>query len=339
MQALNWIGYKFNKFDGYGRYSISEIRALTQLGLDVTPVIQASLDGTPAWMHSMMGLDFSKLTIQCLPAMESRAIPGRSYILSMTEDTSCPDDWPQLINERASRLIVPCAHNAEVFERRGVRCPIDIIAGGTDPAEFPILQAPRRERPYTFLCLGDRPPRKGTEQVWSAFYKLWPETSQRDVRLVIKGRPAFLNWFNSFNFSDPRISFWKSEVESPADIYAQADCFVFPSYGEGWGMPPREAAMMGLPVIATQWSGLDDGHLDEWAIPLEKFRLGPSLLGYPDGEWAVCDVDEVAEKMLWCFEHQDEARAKGLAAANWLRENQTWQHSAQQLIDLMERYA
>ena len=38
-------------------------------------------------------------------------------------------------------------------------------------------------------------------------------------------------------------------------LYAAADCFVLPSRGEGWGRPHVEAMSMGLPVIATNWSG------------------------------------------------------------------------------------
>lgn len=42
------------------------------------------------------------------------------------------------------------------------------------------------------------------------------------------------------------------------------DAFVLPSRGEGWGRPHVEAMSMGLPVIATNWSG-----------PTEYVRLAP----------------------------------------------------------------
>ena len=38
-------------------------------------------------------------------------------------------------------------------------------------------------------------------------------------------------------------------------LYAAADAFVLPSRGEGWGRPVMEAMAMGLPTIATNWSG------------------------------------------------------------------------------------
>ena len=44
------------------------------------------------------------------------------------------------------------------------------------------------------------------------------------------------------------------ETEMPS-VYAAADAFVLPSRGEGWGRPHVEAMSLGLPVIATNWSG------------------------------------------------------------------------------------
>lgn len=44
--------------------------------------------------------------------------------------------------------------------------------------------------------------------------------------------------------------------------YASVDAFVLPSRGEGWGRPHVEAMSMGLPIIATNWSGTTE-YLDE----------------------------------------------------------------------------
>lgn len=337
MRAINWFGYKMLPYDGYGRFSIHMIRALVRQGVDVMPGLTSIFDDMPGDLLRLSGFDFSKPTIQCMPADMIRDVPGRVWGWTMTESTSCPDDWPDRINKKCERLLVPCEHNAEVFERKGVKCPIHVVYGGTDPNEFPVLARKRPERPFTFLCLGDRAPRKGHEQVWSAFYQVFADNP--DVRLIIKVRPQFLHWMNTFNFPDRRIVIWRGDVDHIADVYAGVDCFVFPSYGEGHGMPAYEAAMMGLPVIATRWSGLAVD-TDYWALPLERFTLGKAILdGHKGGQWAVCDAEEVAEKMLWVYEHQDEARAFGLRAAEWLRANRTWDHSAKQVVELLEKYA
>jgi len=335
MKAINWVAYRFIKEDGYGRFGINMVRALVAAGLQVTPGTTEAIAELPAWMQNLAGWNWGNTTIQCLPANMAMPLAGRSFIFSMTEDTGCPKDWPDKINTIAERLIVPCEQNVEAFQRRGVKCPIHVVHGGTNPEEFPVIEAPQNGRPYTFLCLADRLPRKGTEVVWSAFYKAFENNP--DVRLIVKGRPSSMQWLNTFNFVDKRITFWKADVESMADVFAQVDCFVFPSFGEGWGMPPREAAMMGLPVIATRWSGLEVG-IDEWAIPVNTFKMGESTLPHGSSQWALPDLDEVIAHMRWCYENQDAARMRGRKAAAWLRENQTWKHSAQQVMRLLEEH-
>ena len=51
---------------------------------------------------------------------------------------------------------------------------------------------------------------------------------------------------------------WQGEQLSRAglrQLYRDADSFVLPTRGEGWGLPIVEAMAMGLPTIATNFSG------------------------------------------------------------------------------------
>jgi glycosyltransferase involved in cell wall biosynthesis len=324
---MNWIAHALIREDGYGRYAMSIVRALSRMGVEVTPYLTSMLE-IPGWMQRMAGLDFSKLSLLCGPPNEMKSVPGKAWLLTMTECSKIEWEWADRINVICERLIVPCEHNAEVFKSGGVGVPITVIHGGTDPVEFPILPWVNHDRPYTFVCMGDRGARKGIETCWSAFYKAFPDNP--DVRLVIKSRA---NWMPGLTFTDKRVSRWSEDLDTMADVYAAGDCFLFPSMGEGWGMPPREAAMMGLPVIATRWSGLEAG-IDHWAIPIEKFELVECPL-VEGSVWAKADLDETVAHMRWCYENRTAAREKGLAAAKWLRENQTWDHSAAKLYDLM----
>lgn len=65
-------------------------------------------------------------------------------------------------------------------------------------------------------------------------------------------------------------------------LYASADAFVLPSRGEGWGRPHVEAMAMGLPIIATNWSGPTQFMTEENSIPLPTAGLRP----VPDGPFA-----------------------------------------------------
>ena len=340
---INILAYKLVKQDGYGRYVLHTMRALHRLGVPFMPGTIDVLE-QPAWVSRLAGWDFSRLTLSAMPAHEAKPVGGRQWLLTMWEDDSLPTqmpntqngNWADQMNRLASRVIVPCEHNKEVFERRGVRVPVDVVHGGTCPTEFPLIPYVQRET-YTFLALGDRGARKGIETAYQAFFKAFP--TERDVRLIIKMRdlkePVYA-LKNSFA-SDDRISFWIDDIDHMGDVFAQADCVLYPAYGDGWGMFPREAAMSGLPVICTNWSGTAVG-IEHWAYPLNKLQMKRSMLPSQNGYWAVPQLDEVVERMRYCYEHRAEARAFGEKARAWLVENQTWGHSAMQLKALLEKH-
>jgi glycosyltransferase involved in cell wall biosynthesis len=264
----------------------------------------------------------------------------------MTEGTQLPEGWPPHINRCVERVIVPCEHNLNAFVSSGVDVPVDICPGGTSPWEFPVVRRDYRNnghRPYTFLALADRGARKGWVEVWSAFYNAFgPYKQTPDVRLLIKTRPHTNGLIDRIMpiTHDPRITFWCDDVENMADVYAQADCFAIPSRSEGWGMPHREAAMMGIPVLATRYSGLEDG-IDHWAIPIETYqmeRINNDFM-HLRGEWARADVHELSVRMRDCYNHREIVAQLGRRAATWLRKNQTWDHAAQKLVALIEEHA
>ena len=59
--------------------------------------------------------------------------------------------------------------------------------------------------------------------------------------------------------------------------YASADAFVLPTHGEGWGRTPMEAMAMGLPTIASKWSGLTEFISAEYAIPINITEVEPAF--------------------------------------------------------------
>lgn len=340
---INWLAFNFDPHDGYGKYSSHLVRALNRIGVNVTPLISDQVR-LPGWIQHLTGINYSHLTIACLPPYMLWPVAGRQWSLTMTEGTKLPPDWGSTINVRAQRLITPCHHNAEAFESGGVTVPISVVLGGTSPSEFPILKRKENTGVYTFLALADRGARKGWVEVWSAFYAAFGEyANTKDVRLIIKTKGASNELVTRISGAcrDPRIRFWAEDIQYMADLYALADCFAIPSRSEGWGMPQREAAMMGIPVIVAKHSGLDDGHTEKWALVVEETTVGKIPDSFPNcgGVWERVDVDAMAAKMRWCYENRSDAAERGQQAAHWLRENQTWEHSARALKALIEEYS
>lgn len=344
---LNWIGYQFRDYDGYGRFSNRYLPALARAGVQVRPLLAEQVHRwTPAWLQERWGIDWARLTISCLPPIYLQPVSGRHWIYTMTEGSEVPPGWAEIINASGvERVLVPCAHNAQVFREGGVLAPVSVVPGGTDPDEFPLRNHSRwfgvEGDAYTFLALGDRGARKGWVEVWQAFYRAFgtPQDTP-DVRLVIKSRPQvneLLDRISQAENLDPRISIQQEDAECMAEVYAEADCVVLPSRSEGWGMPHREAAMMGLPVITQAYSGLDDGHTQDWAMVVNHGTLEaiPTAFESIAGQWMKADVAGLADAMRRCYADPLAAVRKGHAAARWLRAHQTWDHAAAWLVELL----
>ena len=105
-------------------------------------------------------------------------------------------------------------------------------------------------------------------------------------------------------------------------LYRSMDCFVLPSRGEGWGRPHVEAMSMGLPVIATNWSGPTAFLTEDNGYPLaidglETIRQGPFRKYH---KWSIPSVSHLQQLMRQAATQRDEAAAKGVQArADMLR--------------------
>ena len=101
-------------------------------------------------------------------------------------------------------------------------------------------------------------------------------------------------------------------------LYRSADCFLAVSRGEGWDMPLMEAMACGLPTIATDWSAHTEFVHDGIGYRLRTAGTIPAVAKCPyyDGfRWADPDHEHLRTLLRHVYEHRDEARAKGAAAA------------------------
>lgn len=102
-------------------------------------------------------------------------------------------------------------------------------------------------------------------------------------------------------------------------LIAQLDCYVSLHRSEGFGLTIAEAALLGTPVIATDYGGPRDflTPFNSFLVDHRTVPIGPGHDPYPpDGEWADPDLDQAAAHMRAVREAPAEAaeRARRLRA-------------------------
>ncbi|MCB1065447.1 MAG: glycosyltransferase family 4 protein [Verrucomicrobiae bacterium] len=112
----------------------------------------------------------------------------------------------------------------------------------------------------TLLCVGSLDPRKNL----SRLIRVWLELKAQG-RLPEKARLKLIGGANPRNFADferaEDVSIqWLGRVSDDELIreYRQAAAFIYPSYYEGFGLPPLEAMACGCPVLLSHQASLPE---------------------------------------------------------------------------------
>jgi len=219
-----------------------------------------------------------------------------------------PSAWVEKCNQMDC-IIAPSEFCREVYERSGVTVPVRVAHGVFTPL-LPTTEAPSIVESsgadpgsFKFFSVFQWGYRKGWDVLLRAY---WSEFTREDnVALIIKTHGVDIsdrsNQLLIGNIRDLKVACGlmapdgKSVVYSPpvflvftglsdselARAYAETDCFVLPTRGEGWGRPYMEAASFEKPVIATDWSAHTE-FLNNDNAYLIRSELEPCIYGAHD---------------------------------------------------------
>lgn len=119
-----------------------------------------------------------------------------------------------------------------------------------------VLERAKVDRPFRYIMwLTSLEPKKNTIGVIRAWERV-KYSFAPDLKLVIAGKPA---WRYQDILKAMKGRFLEGELLHVEDLpfveiqalYRGAECFVFPSYAEGFGFPPMEAMQCGTPSVVS----------------------------------------------------------------------------------------
>jgi len=176
------------------------------------------------------------------------------------------------------------------------------------------------------LSVGSIQPRKNLARLVKAYASLKARLSTDELpRLVLVGKRAWLydetlRALEETGLSDLVIlTGYVPQSDLPA-LYSGALCFVYPSYFEGFGLPPLEAMKCGVPVIVGDTTSLPE------VVGNAALRVDPY------------DVEAIAagiERLIKDSVLRNQLSVKGLARAELF----DWQETARQTLKVYEQVA
>lgn len=249
----------------------------------------------------------------------------RTAMLTMWETTKIPDRFTHLLR-MFDTLLVPCDWNAELFER--YHDNIKVVPLGID-AEFWRPQDVVPNSRFTFITGGSGWKRKGIDQVVQAFR----DAALPDSQLLIKVHKHIMDKPASYDLG-PGIKVIEKvmSLEEERAFYAQADCFVSATRGEGFGLIPLQNIALGNRVIAPSHTG----HLmfDEGFDYQLSWDYGKAEMQYFDdiGDWFIPDHAELVEAMVDAYEKGRPSLSERQMKWEWA-ESWSWDNTATRLLE------
>jgi glycosyltransferase involved in cell wall biosynthesis/GT2 family glycosyltransferase/tetratricopeptide (TPR) repeat protein len=343
LPAIAWSSH-FLEQGGYTEEALAAIEALDDAGLYVvanaftwdrmgTPLPQRKAELLAALMERDLPDDFVHVAHIGANRFKRHPAALRNIGRTMFETDGLPDGWRDQCNAM-DEVWVPSEFNLRTFANAGVarsklyKVPETFDAELFDPGVAPL--AVEGLDGFVFLSMFSWIGRKA----WDVLLRAWFEEfrARDDVTLLLKTDTAIsppgtdcrqeIDWFVRNQLQrDPRkgprivVHDRQLEMTDVPRLYRAADAFVLASHGEGWGRPWMEAMAMGLPTIATRWSGnlefMDDDN---------SYLVGCTLVDAPQDSWlrgqrwAEPSVGDLRRAMRRVYEHRSEAAAIGARA-------------------------
>lgn len=234
---------------GFGNASWHIFQNLRKQGID--PVISQF---APSGSKIPIGISFCPPTQYSFGSLDQYKIGYTPW-----ESTGLLPLWKDIMLN-CDEIWTTSTWNQEIFSNALDR-EVFVYLHGIDHGYSPSRRKFTNGDPFTFFHLGEPFNRKAGQLVVEAFINLYGNNP--NYRLIMKASHLHNLEVRSpadSNVMGPPTKFYKNihiitRVLTDAELlslYSEAHCFVYPSWGEGFGFNPLQAMAMGIPTICTE---------------------------------------------------------------------------------------
>jgi glycosyltransferase involved in cell wall biosynthesis len=212
----------------------------------------------------------------------------------------------------------------------GINRPIYVLEHGVDD-----IWTKQERNPYgrrlRFLHVGGESARKGARETIKAFRLAFPNNDDVELNLKIISKGWNLPAFNRVNIINGSLS-----IGELVKLYHDNDVFVYPSYGEGFGLNPLQAMATGMPTITVpRWAPYKD-YLNKRLTVDSTFITSPWPQLHP-GKMLKPDVNDIVEAMRYTYHNWDSTHEAAQAAVSSIKEHYDWHRLTQEAFESLEK--
>jgi glycosyltransferase involved in cell wall biosynthesis len=300
--------------NGYGYATGNMIRSLERLGHEVTRN-DPSAD-VEIWFDQPQHWKFSK---------------GPYRIgYHPWESTLLRDDWADIMNQ-CDEIWTPSPIIADWYVRySGIKVPVYVYEHGVDPEWTPVDRKVTER--FKFLHVGAEAARKGGKETMRAFREEFANNKDVELNMKIISQGWKIGALNKINYINSKMP-----IEELIQLYHDNHVFVYPSYGEGFGLNPLQAMATGMPTITVPgWAPyarfLDpDLSIDSKFIKTPYPRFHPGMMLKPD-------FDDLRDAMRYTYDNYETVQSRAQARVQEIISYYDWDRLTKEAFDnLAER--
>jgi len=225
----------------------------------------------------------------------------------------------------------------DIFKKSGVIKPIFVLNDLIDRRYFEPVKR-EKNKVFTFLHYNAGEFRKNTENLIISFLSEF--RNEKNVKLILKnsgiGQPAYFDFIKTLNDDRIEIINEKLSVEEMIKLSQRSDCFVFPSRGEGYGLPVIEMMATGLPCIVSNNSAFS--HFpDDIYLPVKTSHMIQGRYAYKGTRLWQPDSERLRQQLRFAFENQEKLKKIGQKARKYVLENENEETFKKQFFDMIDK--
>jgi glycosyltransferase involved in cell wall biosynthesis len=274
---------------------------------------------------------------------------SKKVIFTMFEADLFPRAWHERVKS-FDAVIFPCLYNLNIFKEQNNSIPsyCNPIGVRTDIFEKKERFFPknRKFKFLTYLSGHDiNDDRKNFPLVIYSFIKCFK--NNKNVELIVKTN-IDSNKINIIGEIPDNIKFINNNFTriGMVNLLNNCDCFIFPSKGEGYGLPPREAMATSMPTIISDFSALSDIADDNISFSIKTDKRSVAMFDKNTanehnlgnmvfGKWINPSQDDLIEKMLFVYNNYEHAIQIGKNAAEYIHKYENYEICGKNLHNIL----